>query len=101
MSRGRSHSPSTATTDRREKAAAYRRIPTLQAYLVVDQRRRRVDRHWRDERGDWWHVTIAGSGEVPVPCPALTLTLDAIYEGVETVVGEPEPDEHEVGALSD
>jgi Uma2 family endonuclease len=88
-------SPSTAAIDRREKVTNYRRIPTLQAYLVVDQRRRRVDRHWRDERGEWWHVTIAGSGDVPVPCPELTLTLDEIYEGVQTLVGEPEPDEYE------
>jgi Uma2 family endonuclease len=89
-------SPSTASIDRREKVTNYRRIPSLQTYIVVDQRRRRVDRHWRDARGEWWHVTVAGNGEVPLPCPELTLTLDEIYEGVQTLVGEGEPDEYEL-----
>jgi Uma2 family endonuclease len=87
-------SPGTAAVDGREKVGHYRRIPSLRTYLVVDQRRRRVDRHWRDDAGTWWHATIAGGGEVPVPCPALTLTLDEIYEGVQTAVGEREPDEY-------
>ena len=33
-------SPSTETTDRREKLAAYKAIPTLKAYLIVSQERR-------------------------------------------------------------
>ena len=37
-------SPSTARIDRGEKLDAYRRIPTLRAYLIVDHRRRRVER---------------------------------------------------------
>jgi Uma2 family endonuclease len=88
-------SPSTASTDRREKLANYRKIPSLRAYLIVDQRRRRVDHHWRDEVGDWWHVALAGDGEVSLPCPQVTLALDDIYEGVQPSVGEPEAVEYE------
>jgi Uma2 family endonuclease len=88
-------SPSTASTDRREKLANYRKIPSLRAYLIVDQRRRRVDHHWRDEVGDWWHVALAGGGEVSLPCPQVTLALDDIYEGVQPSVGEPEAVEYE------
>ena len=84
-------SPSTARIDRGEKLDAYRTIPSLQAYLIVDHRRRRVERHWRGRHGDWQRAEVTESGNVPVPCPEITLTLDEIYEGVQLVVGEPEP----------
>ena len=74
-------SPSTANTDRREKAPAYRSIPALGAYLIVDHRRRRVTRHWRDERGEWQREDVSGDAVIPLPCPPdAVLTLDEIYE---------------------
>jgi Uma2 family endonuclease len=76
-------SPSTETIDRREKLAAYKRIPTLQAYVIVDQDMRRVERHWRDPEGVWWDADLVGEGRVPLPCPEVELTLDEIYEGVQ------------------
>lgn len=75
-------SPSTRTTDQREKAVAYRTIPTLGAYLVVDHDRRAVERHWRGEGGEWRRDTIVEPGDVLLPCLGLTLTLDEIYEGI-------------------
>ena len=84
-------SPSTARIDRGEKLDGYRQIASLQAYVIVDHRRRRVERHWRVATGAWRHADVAGSGTVPVPCPEVALTLDEIYEGVGLVVGEPEP----------
>jgi Uma2 family endonuclease len=86
-------SPSTATIDRREKLLAYRQIPAVRAYLVVDQARRHVEVHARDGAvGEWTHATVAGDGVVAVPCPPTTLALDAIYEGVALpALGEPEP----------
>lgn len=44
-------SPSTARSDRTDKLHAYGTIPSLQAYLVVEQAWRRVVRHWRDAGG--------------------------------------------------
>jgi Uma2 family endonuclease len=87
-------SPSTARVDRTEKLDAYRGIPTLQAYLVVDHRRRRVQRHWREmPEGIWQYDEIVGEDETPIPVPCLdvTLTLDAIYRRVSLpAVGEPD-----------
>jgi Uma2 family endonuclease len=84
-------SPSTARTDRREKLAASRQIASLRAYLIVNQRVRRVERHWRDDGGDWWHATIEGDGRVPIPCLDTELALDEIYEGLQPLaVAEPE-----------
>lgn len=79
-------SPSTRTTDRREKLAGYQRIPSLRAYLLVEQGRKLVERHWRDDDGRWWHAAVdpeRTAGRVPVPCPATELTLDEIYDGIE------------------
>lgn len=76
-------SPSTESVDRREKALVYRSIATLRAYLVVHQDERRVERHWRDEHGSWWHDDATITGRVVIPCPALELTLDDVYENVE------------------
>lgn len=76
-------SPSTESTDRREKLLAYRRIRTLRTYLIVDQERRLVDRYWRADDGKWRRETLVNEGAIALPCPELTLTLDEIYEGVE------------------
>ena len=90
-------SPSTARIDRGEKLEAYRRIPALRTYLVVDHRRRRVDRHWRDAEGaEWQREELVGEGRVSVPCLDVELTLDEIYRRVELpAVGEPEAVEYD------
>lgn len=76
-------SPSTASIDRREKLAAYKKVPSLKGYVIVAQAERRVERHWRDETGQWWQAEVAGShGIIPIPCPEVELTLDGVYEGL-------------------
>ena len=76
-------SPSTESIDRREKLLAYRNITSLKAYLIVDQRELRVERHWRDESGRWWRAEAVGmEGVVPIPCLETELTLPRIYEGL-------------------
>jgi Uma2 family endonuclease len=91
-------SPSTARIDRGEKLDAYRSISTLEMYLIIDHRRRRVERHSRDAHsGEWRREEIVGEGRVRVPCLDVELTLDEIYERVELPsVGEPEPVGYEV-----
>lgn len=78
-------SRSTRRVDFGEKLDAYRGNQAIRAYLIVDQGVRRVERHWRDERAEWQHVTVDDTtdGHVPVPCPSTELTLDEIYDGIE------------------
>jgi Uma2 family endonuclease len=87
-------SPSTARIDRGEKLDAYSAIPALRAYLIVDHRRRRVERHWRESpSGVWMREEIVGNAQTPIPVPCLetSLTLDAIYRRVELpAVHEPD-----------
>lgn len=76
--------PSTEATDLREKLLAYRRLETLQAYVVVYRDRVRVQRYWRDEQGTWHHADLVGPGQVPFSCPEVTLSTAEIYEGLDT-----------------
>jgi Uma2 family endonuclease len=91
-------SPSTARIDRGEKLDAYRRIASLRAYLIVDHRRRRVERHWRETtNAAWQREEIVGDANTPirVPCLDVALTLDEIYRRAQLpAVGEPDPEEY-------
>ena len=90
-------SPSTGRIDRREKLTAYRSIPSVRAYLIVDHRRRRVERHWRTDVGAAWNrEEIVGDGGVTVPCLNVELSLDTIYRRVDLAsIAEPDAVEYE------
>lgn len=76
-------SPKTEAKDRREKLVAYTKIPTLEAYLIVDQRRKRIEHHFRDGSGEWRKADLIGEGNFSVPCPpGAELSLADIYEGL-------------------
>lgn len=76
-------SPSSETTDRREKLAAYKRMPSLGAYLIVAQDRRWVESHFRDEDGVWRRGDLVDDGHLAIPCPESELSVAQIYEGLE------------------
>ncbi|HEX9579565.1 MAG TPA: Uma2 family endonuclease [Gemmatimonadales bacterium] len=89
-------SPSTRATDRREKLEAYRRVPSLRTYLIVDQRRRHVLAYARDASGEWLRDEIHGQGEILLPVLDTLLTMEEIYQGIDLpplAVGEEEPSE--------
>lgn len=76
-------SPSTESTDLREKALVYRRIPGLLAYLIVHQDSRWVHRHFLDD-GVWYEASHwAEEDRIPVPCVDAVLTLADVYAGVD------------------
>lgn len=89
-------SPSTVRTDRTDKLDAYRRLTSLETYLIVDSRRRRVDRHWRDRDGLWQWEQYLVDGGVPIPRLPTPLALDEIYEDVDLPrVSEPDVPEYD------
>ncbi|MBO1437622.1 Uma2 family endonuclease [Meiothermus sp. CFH 77666] len=81
-------SSSTEATDRREKLAKYRQIPSLRAYVLIDSLSRRVEAYYREGQ-HWLYLDVAGEGSVPIPCPEMSLNLDEIYEGVEVPYERP------------
>ena len=76
---------------------AYRSIPSVRAYVIVDHRRRRVERHWRADEGSAWNrEEIVGDGSVRVPCLDVELSLDTIYRRVDlSSIAEPDVVEYE------
>ncbi|WP_102127235.1 Uma2 family endonuclease [Deinococcus planocerae] len=74
-------SQSTAAHDRFGKYGVYTAIPSLQTYLIVEQRERRVYAYSRQD-GGWELQDLSGSGSIDIPCLGRRLTLDEIYLGV-------------------
>lgn len=74
-------SPSTEATDRREKLEAYRMVPGLQTYALVDPHRRYVEVH-QNAGGIWRALATQGDGIVVIPCLDASLSLDGLYEGL-------------------
>lgn len=75
-------SPGTAAKDRREKLIVYSGMPSLRAYLLVDQDVQHVERRFRDADGVWQRADHFSGGSVPLPCPETRLALDDIYRGL-------------------
>lgn len=77
-------SKTTEWKDYAEKLIAYQKLASLQVYLIVAQDQPLVTLYYRDEESGW---EVARFDEleqaIPLPCPEATLTLAAIYEGVD------------------
>ncbi len=86
-------SPSTRSIDRGEKHDAYRTIPSLRAYVVVEQAVRRMDCYVRQDDGTWTHVEASdatGVTEFASPCVDAVLALGEVY--ADTDILPPPPD---------
>lgn len=76
-------SPSTRRIDEGEKREAYLSIPTLMAYLLVDQNKPEVVVHRRGERGFAPEVYRGIDSVIPLPEIEAELALAALYSDVE------------------
>jgi len=73
-------SPETERTDRREKAIAYRQIPTVEAYVLVEQERMAATILRRTEPG-WQSEVIEKRGSIlKLPGLGVEIPLERIYE---------------------
>jgi Uma2 family endonuclease len=89
-------SPSTRTTDLREKPLAYRGNAGIKGFLIAEQRRRHVIQYTRRSNGDWDRLELTGSGTLAIPCIDAELTLDQIYDTLEFPLAVREGDEFTV-----
>jgi len=67
--------PSTAQNDLREKVLEYKRITSLQTYLIVDPNSYFARHFWRDGEGNWQQEDITGSSKVRLECLQTSLSL--------------------------
>ncbi len=75
-------SPSTRYRDRTEKLETYKKLPSLQDILLIEQSARRVEQHSRTEHG-WTTTIIIEDGHVMLPSLGLTLPMADIYDGLD------------------
>jgi Uma2 family endonuclease len=74
-------SPSTEASDRMRKLHAYLACPTIEEYILVDYRSRRIEVYSKAQRG--WNYTVYGTGdEVEVRSLGVRFALDNAYENV-------------------
>ncbi len=78
-------SDGTEAYDRGEKFEHYRRLPSLRDYVLVSQRRPRVEVYSRDDH-DRWVLTAVGAGErFSLTAMPGAVAVDRLYAGVELV----------------
>ncbi|OGS93902.1 MAG: hypothetical protein A3H31_04750 [Gallionellales bacterium RIFCSPLOWO2_02_FULL_57_47] len=75
-------SPSTESTDRREKMLAYRTLPSLREYVLVATDKRQVEIYRRDEHDEWQLAAASQDEPLLLESVGASLTLDEIYEDV-------------------
>lgn len=73
-------SDSTEAFDRGEKFEAYQHIPTLEEYVLVVPRDRRIEVF---RRAPGWIAEICDSGAVRLECLDVSLALGQVFEGLD------------------
>jgi Uma2 family endonuclease len=77
-------SESTAAFDRGDKFAAYRTLPSLQEYVLVDIPSRRVETFRRTADSDWlFHEHRPERGDCHFPAVGVSIPFDEIFENVD------------------
>ena len=76
-------SASTEDIDRGEKWQNYRKLPSLQAYILVSQTQKYVEVYRRMPDGSWRYEVLENEGVLELPCVNTSITLEEIYEDVD------------------
>lgn len=72
----------TEAFDRGDKFADYREIETLQEYVVISQKRQRVECFRRNAEGQWVLYSYNPGSEVYLASVDFRISMDALYEDV-------------------
>ena len=75
-------SPGTEAYDRGGKFKLYRRLETLQEYVLVGSDTKTVEVFRRNESGDWMFIPYGEGAEIELASLGLTVPMAAIYEDV-------------------
>lgn len=84
-------SDSTAAFDRGDKFAAYRQIPALKEYVLVDPVSRRADCFRRDATGHWVLHDFKAEETLELASVSFTVAMTALFENVEAPKAPSEP----------
>lgn len=82
-------SPSTQAYDRSQKFALYRRLASLQEYILVDPDTRRVEGFRRDAQGQWVLHDMSDGDGLEAASIGASVPFAEVFDGVD-----PPPAEH-------
>ena len=83
-------SPSTQAYDRSRKFALYRRLPSLQEYILVDPETRRVEAFRRTAQNQWVLHDMSDSQAMEAASIGCQVTLAAVFQGVDPPDAAPD-----------
>lgn len=75
-------SPSTEAYDRGDKFAAYRKLPTLREYLLIDPESRRVEIYRAGTEGRWVLTDLDPAGTLRLESVNVEISVEQIFENV-------------------
>lgn len=84
-------SPSTSAYDRGAKFAAYRKLPSLREYALVDTERHSIDLFRRDDSGHWVLHPYEAGHTVEFASVGLSVPVEQLYEDVNIEAGPTRP----------
>jgi Uma2 family endonuclease len=76
-------SKSTEDIDRGEKWQNYRKLSSLQAYVLVSQKQKYVEVYQLLGDGSWRYEALENEGILNLPCINASINLDEIYEDID------------------
>jgi Uma2 family endonuclease len=76
-------SPSTQAYDRSQKFALYRRLPSLQEYVLVDPETRRVEAFRRTPDNQWLFVDMSTEPAVRLASIDQSIPLADVFDGID------------------
>jgi Uma2 family endonuclease len=75
-------SPSTEAYDRGGKFALYRRLESLQEYVLISSETKSVDLFRRSQWGEWTFIPYTEGDDIKLMSLGLTISVNVIYEDV-------------------
>jgi len=87
-------STSTRQSDRGKKRDEYLTIPSLRAYVIIEQGMRRLECDVRQGDGTWTHVEVSDATdleEFAPPCVDVVLRLNDVYADTDVPPPPPQP----------
>ncbi len=79
-------SPATQAYDRSQKFALYRRLASLQEYILVDPESRRIEAFRRAADGSWVFHDMSQDLEMAAPSVACAVTMAQVFGGIDPPV---------------
>jgi Uma2 family endonuclease len=76
-------SKTTSDIDRGEKWENYRKLQTLEAYILISPQKKQIEVYRRQQNEKWQYTVVEEEGTLELPCINVPLSLAEVYEDIE------------------